>query len=66
MANKRVTVDFPEQMYDNFVKSSFRRNATTDSEGIRAAINSAIKSEIDLTENNGDEKTQSLKGVHGS
>ena len=66
MSNKRITVDFPEEMYESFMKSSFRRKATTDSEGIRAAINAAIKSEDDLTENIYDENQKtSFNGVHG-
>jgi metal-responsive CopG/Arc/MetJ family transcriptional regulator len=40
--NKRINLDIPKQMYERFLKSIFRKNANTDSEGIRVALNKAL------------------------
>lgn len=42
---KRLVVDVPKELYRLFRGSSYRKDAATDSEGLRALLNKVLREE---------------------
>lgn len=59
---KRITVDLPRKLYRSFQRSTFRRDAPTDSEGVRSALRSILNVEPEGQEKNADPTANPVAG----